>query len=150
MNPKTNLYTNLALFPFLVLTAFTGIHLHLTEHHGSAHASQALEALHIVSGIGFAVLAAIHIKGRRAWYKNLLRNFKTSKAATLLFSIVFAAVCLTGIAKESGLMPAELRIGLAHYQAGLALLVFAGIHTGKRATILLKNLKRALGASPGK
>lgn len=141
-NAKTLFYTDLALIPLFVLTLLTGIRLHLAGHIGHHGTWHDWAVFHTVSSIVLLIGVAVHIKSHWKWYKSLRKSFRNKKKITLILSVLFAVVALTGgvlLFRESG---ANTQTGVFHYKVGIiAGLVGIG-HLVKRFSILRTGLNK--------
>lgn len=128
------------LIPLFLLTAFTGIGLHIASHGNNHELLHNWASAHIIASLLFTVFVIIHVKIHWGWYKGLFQNGLRHKShVTAIVSILFVFVALTGYALlwvnnvSSGL-------GQWHYHVGLlALVIFSG-HIIKRLPILLKSI----------
>lgn len=123
-----------------VLSAYSGIELHIAGHDTSHEVWHNWAVFHVLTSLTFLVFAVLHVQGHWAWYKGWLKRGLGSKSRiTALLSIIFLLVTLTGIillSVEGG----NSSIGLWHYRIGL-LVTFASIgHIAKRWSVLKKSL----------
>lgn len=131
------------LIPLLLLTALTGIKLHITGHGNNHELLQNWTLAHIIASLLFTIFVIIHIKMHWGWYKGLFRNGLGQKSyITAIVSILFVIVALTGYALLD--MKGDVsKLGLWHYRAGLFALFFFIGHIIKRLPILQKSINRA-------
>ena len=128
------------LIPAFLLSAATGIGLHIAGH-GEVHQVWHNWAVaHIAASLAFLALGIEHVKLHWAWYKRLGRINGKSKI-TLLLSVVFLFAILNGIALI-GVEGANSGIGLWHYKIGLALCACSLLHLCKRLPVLAKSIRR--------
>lgn len=129
-----------SLLPCFVLSAFTGLELHV-HGQGADHALWHNWAVaHIVVSLLFLVLAVWHVRTHIGWYKSLLRQGLGKKSrVTVIVSALFAVLALSGLALLAVEGP-NSGLGLWHYRLGLAgMLLFAG-HIIKRTPLLRRSL----------
>lgn len=127
------------LIPLFLLTAFTGIGLHIAAHWNNHELLHNWALAHIIASLLFTVFVIIHVKMHWGWYKGLFRNGLRHKShITAIVSILFVILALTGYA----LLEMQITtsgLGLWHYDVGLlALFLFSG-HIIKRFPILRKS-----------
>lgn len=127
-----------ALIPVFILSAATGIGLHIAGHWGSHEVWHDLAATHILSCLLFTAFVIAHVKTHWAWYKSLLRNGLGKKSrVTVIVSVLFVLVFLTGCVLLGVEGPGS-GIGLWHYRVGLLSIVLFGGHIIKRIPVLRK------------
>lgn len=141
-NAKTLFYTDLALIPLFALTLLTGIRLHLAGHIGHHGVLHNWAIFHTVSSIVLLSGVAVHIKSHWRWYKSLRKSFRNKKKITLILSVLFTVVVLTGgflLLRENG---PHTQTGIFHYKTGI-IAGLAGIgHLIKRFPILRNGLQK--------
>lgn len=129
------------LLPAFILTAFSGIRLHVAGHGRCHEVWHNWAVFHVVTSLAFLILVIVHAKMHWSWYKGILpKRLGKKSLITFLLSILFLFVTLTGIVllmKEGG----NSCIGMWHYRIGLLMIVFAVIHIIKRWSVLKKSLK---------
>lgn len=125
--------TDLSLVPVFVVSLGTGLWLHVEAHVGR-HAA-GLETCHIIAGVLFVLLAAVHVWCHWKWYRNLFSTMSGRKVALLLFSVAALAVVVSGIVLWSGCFGGHLC--LLHYQAGIVAGMMGIVHILKRRRFLV-------------
>lgn len=129
------------LIPLLLLTAFTGIGLHIAGHGNNHELMHSWALAHIITSLLFTVFVIIHVKMHWGWYKGLSRNGLGQKNhVTAIVSVLFVIVALTGYALL-GVNDASSGFGQWHYHAGLLALVLFSGHIIKRLSVLQKSIK---------
>ena len=133
--------TGWTMIPLFILTAFSGIVLHITGH-GSNHGLWHNWAVcHILSSLIFLAIAILHVKQHWGWYKGIVRNGIGHKSKiTVLLSAIFLLASVTGFTLL-GVNGAKSGIGLWHYKIGIVTIVFSIGHIQKRGKLLFKSLK---------
>lgn len=85
------------LIPTFILSAFTGIGLHIAGHGSSHEVWHNWAVAHILFSLLFTVVVVGHIKTYWGWYKSLIRNGRGRKSrVTVMVSVLFVIVALTG------------------------------------------------------
>lgn len=131
-----------ALIPSFLLTAFSGIKLHLAGHGVSHGVWHNWAVFHIIVSLAFLVLGICHVKTHWNWHKSILkRGIGNKSRLTVAISLLFILVCITGIV-VLGVEGANSGVGLWHYRIGLVITLLAMIHIIKRLTILRKSLAK--------
>lgn len=129
-----------ALVPAFILSAFSGIQLHVAGH-GRCHEEWHNWAVfHVVASFVLLVLVYLHIKMHWSWYKGIFHQGLGKKSrVTFFLSILFLFVTLSGIMLlmvESG----NSCMGMWHYRIGLLMIVFVVFHVVNRWSVLKKSL----------
>lgn len=129
-----SLFTTVRLLPLaFVMSAITGIGLHIAGHgtdHGAWHT---WAVAHVVSSLIWLILGARHIKRHGAWYKTVIsKGIRKRNFVTLTLSIVFIAVTTTGIVLITCVDGAGSAIGMWHYGFGILLIILSIVHLAKR------------------
>lgn len=129
------------LIPTFLLSAYTGIELHVAGHGSSHELWHNWSVAHVVTSFCFTIAAIVHIRTHLAWYRNLIKNgVKRKSRVTMMVTLLFVAVASTGISLL-GVEGANSHIGLWHYELGLVAIVFFAGHTLKRLPLLRKSLQ---------
>lgn len=129
------------LISLLLLTAFTGIGLHIAGHGNNHELLHNWALAHIIASLLFTVFVIIHVKMHWGWYKRVIKNGLGQKSKiTVILSVVFFLVLVTGIVLL-GVNGANSHIGLLHYKIGLATIILCIGHILKRIPLLRKSLK---------
>lgn len=136
-----------ALVPLFLLTASTGIGLHLAGHGSNHELWHNWAVAHVVMSVLFMIGVVYHVGTHKMWYKGIVKNGVGKKnRVTAVVSVLFAVVTLTGLALL-GIDGANSGVGLWHYRFGLLATVFFAGHIAKRTSTLRKvfNLFRGTG-----
>lgn len=110
----------------------SGIGLHIAGHEANHEVWHNWAVSHVLSSLLFLAASIFHIKTHSNWYKSITRSGIGHKSrVTVLLSIVFMAVVVTGIALL-GVEGAGSSVGLWHYRTGIAVSVLSVGHLLKR------------------
>lgn len=124
-----------------VLSATTGIGLHLSAENGAPHEVWHNWAVaHIVASLLFLYFGITHVKMHFAWYKGVLKKgLKGKNKITASISFIYAISVFTGF---SLLMVegANSDVGKWHWIIGLILILISSLHIAKRMPTLRKSL----------
>lgn len=97
-----------------VLSAFSGIGLHIAGHGNSHEVWHNWAVFHVLTSFLFFVAAIFHITTHWGWYKGTIKNGLGKKSKiTGVLSVVFLLVSVTGIILL-GVNGANSDIGLLH------------------------------------
>lgn len=143
MNKKRFIYfTNLILIPLFILSLYTGIKLHIAEHHANHEIWHNWAVFHTIVSLLFTIFGIAHIKSHWNWYKGLKTiGCKGKRKVVLLLSITFALVIITGILLLLFVNGASSSTGLLHYKIGIATGVLAILHILRRKHFLYSGFK---------
>ena len=129
------------LFFVFVLSAFSGIGLHIAGHSNNHELWHNWAVFHVLTSFLFFVVAIFHITTHWGWYKGIIKNGLGRKSRfTVVLSIVFFLVSVTGIILL-GVDGANSYIGLLHYKIGIVTIVLCIGHLLKQISLLRKSLK---------
>ena len=129
------------LIPTFILSAFTGIGLHIAGHGSSHEVWYNWAVAHILFSLLFTVVVVGHIKTHWGWYKSLIRNGRGRKSrVTVMVSVLFVIVALTGYILL-GVSGGNSGIGLWHYRIGLLSILLFGGHIVRRIPMLTKVIR---------
>ena len=129
------------LFFVFVLSAFSGIGLHIAGHSNNHELWHNWAVFHVLTSFLFFVISIFHITTHWGWYKGIIKNGLGRKSRfTVVLSIVFFLVSVTGIILL-GVDGANSYIGLLHYKIGIVTIVLCIGHLLKRIPLLRKSLK---------
>lgn len=124
-----------------VLSAFSGIGLHIAGHGNNHEVWYNWAVFHVLICFLFFVAAIFHITTHWGWYKGIIKNGLGKKSKiTVVLSVVFLLVSVTGIILL-GVNGENSDIGLLHYKIGIALIILSIGHILKRIHFLRKSLK---------
>lgn len=125
-----------------VLSAFSGIGLHIAGHDNNNHELWHNWAVfHVLTSFLFFVLSIFHITTHWEWYKGIIKNGLGKKSKiTVVLSVIFLLVSVTGIILL-GVNGANSYIGLLHYKIGIVIIILCIGHILKRIPLLRKSLK---------
>lgn len=125
-----------------VLSAFSGMGLHLAGHGSNHELWHNWAVFHVLTSLFFFIAAMFHVTTHWGWYKGMIRNGIGKKSKiTILLSVVFLLVSVTGIILL-GVNGANSDIGLWHYKIGIITIALSVGHILKRTYLLRKSLKR--------
>lgn len=117
----------------LVVSAVSGIGLHIAGHETCHDIWHNWAIAHVLSSLFGLISVVFHVKRHWHWYKSVASNGIGKKSRiTLALSAVFLIVTVTGIILIACVDGANSAIGLWHYKIGLLLLVLSFIHCIKR------------------
>ena len=112
-----------------IVSAVTGIGLHVAGHGISHETWHNWAVAHVLSSFLWFLSVAVHVKHRRHWYKTLVsKGFTGNHWITFFLTILFLTVTVTGIFLIAYVEGANSSIGLWHYKLGIFLLVLSLIH----------------------
>ena len=130
---KTSFYMKLLLPLAFVMSAVTGIGLHIAGHGTNHEAWHIWNAAHVAASLLWLASVSFHVKRHRYWYKSLARKGIGRKSKTTLFlSATFLTVTVTGIMLLAYVSGANSGIGLWHYRLGILLTVLSLVHAARR------------------
>lgn len=124
-----------------VLSAFSGIGLHIAGHGINHELWHNWAVFHVLTSFLFFVISIFHITTHWGWYKGIIKNGLGKKSKiTVVLSVVFFLVSVTGIILL-GVDGANSYIGLLHYKIGIVTIVLCIGHLLKQISLLRKSLK---------
>lgn len=130
------------LFFVFVLSAFSGIGLHIAGHGNNHELWHNWAVFHVLGSFLFLITVIFHITTHRGWYKGAVRNGLGKKSKiTAVLSVVFFLVSVTGIILL-GINGTNSDTGLLHYKIGIATIILCIGHILKRTHLLCKFLKQ--------
>lgn len=131
-----------ALIPLFILSAYTGIELHIAGYGSNHEIWHNWAVFHVVMSFLFFIMGIFHVTTHWGWYKGLINNGIGKKSKiTLTLSVVFVFVVVTGIILLC-INGANSNIGLWHYKTGILVGVISIGHILRRISILRKSLKK--------
>ena len=129
---KNKFVVDWALLPSFILSAFSGIKLHMLGHGMGHGACRFWGTFHIGASLVLLLLVIIHVKMHWNWYKHLFQKGLGNKSRTIaILSLIFLLLASTGII----LLEGECRrsaIGIWHFYLGIAMIILAVMHIFKR------------------
>lgn len=129
------------LVPLFILSAYTGIELHIAGHSNSHEIWHNWAVFHVIASLPFLVVVIFHIITHWNWYKGIIsRGMGQKSKVTLWLSAIFTFVAITGIILLN-VKGANSPIGLWHYKIGVLTSLFSIGHIFKRIPVLRKSLK---------
>ena len=132
-----------ALIPAFLLSAASGIGMHISGHISCHEVWHAWAVAHMLTSTLFLGLAVAHVIMHKAWYKSLFRTGRGHKSpVTIVLSVTFLLLVGTGIALLF-VEGANSLIGLWHWGIGLAVTALSVGHICKRRHILHKGLRNS-------
>lgn len=130
------------LISLFIVSAYTGIELHIAGHGSNHEIWHNWAVFHIVMSLLFFIVGIFHITTHWGWYKGFIYNGIGKKSKiTLMLSLLFVFVVITGVILLC-IDGANTNIGLWHYKAGILIGVISIGHILKRIPILRKSLRK--------
>ena len=130
-----------SLIPVFVLSAYSGIELHVADYEGNHEVWHNWAVFHVLTSLLFLMASIFHIATHWGWYKGTAKNGIGRKSkVTAVLSILFLSVVLTGFALL-GIEGAGSPVGLCHFWTGIVTTVLSIGHILKRLPLLRKSLK---------
>lgn len=124
-----------------VLSAFSGIGLHIAGHGSKHELWHSWAVFHVLTSFLFFMTVVSHIVTHWRWYRGMTRNgIGTKSKITVTLSVLFLLVSVTGIILL-GVNGANSNIGQWHYKIGIVITVLSVGHILKRISLLHKSLK---------
>ena len=118
------------LIVVFIVSAISGIGLHIAGHGNSHEVWHNWAVVHVVSSVLFLVAIIFHVTTHWGWYKGIIKNG---------MSIIFLLLSVTGIVLL-GVSGANSPLGLWHYKIGIIMIIIAIGHIIKRLSALRKSL----------
>ena len=121
--------TDLCLSILFVASLLTGIKLHYANDFQTHDVCHTWSVIHSFVNIALLVTAIVHIKQHWGWYKTLFKasSFTLKSKITMLVTILFLAVSITGVLLLAFVEGQGSSMGMAHYIIGL---IFGAIGLG--------------------
>ena len=134
------------LLPVFVLSAVSGIQLHVAGHGASHEVWHNWAVFLIIASILFLMAVILHVQTHWGWYKSLVKSDlgKKSKAAVAV-TLFFVVLAVSGLILL-GVEGANSGIGLWHYRIGLVASVLFLEHIIRRLPMLRKTLPHNISA----
>ncbi|WP_270581346.1 MULTISPECIES: DUF4405 domain-containing protein [Bacteroidales] len=130
-----------SLIPVFVLSAYSGIELHVADYEGNHEVWHNWAVFHVLTSLLFLMASIFHIATHWGWYKGTAKNGIGRKSkVTAVLSVLFLSVVLTGFALL-GIEGAGSPVGQCHFWAGIVTTVLSIGHILKRLPLLRKSLK---------
>ena len=138
---RLGFFGNLDLRIIFVLSAYSGIELHVADYEGNHEVWHNWAVFHVLTSLLFLMASIIHIATHWGWYKGTAKNGIGRKSkVTAVLSVLFLSVVLTGFALL-GIEGAGSPVGQCHFWAGIVTTVLSIGHILKRLPLLRKSLK---------
>ena len=120
------------LIVVFIVSAISGIGLHIAGHGNSHEVWHNWAVVHVVSSVLFLVAIIFHVTTHWGWYKGIIKNGIDRKSkVTAVLSIIFLLLSVTGIVLL-GVSGANSPLGLWHYKIGIIMIIIAIGHIIKR------------------
>ena len=133
---KNKFVVDWALLPSSILSAFSGIKLHMLGHGMGHGACRFWGTFHIGASFVLLLLVIIHVKMHWNWYKHLFQKGLGNKSrTTVVLSLIFLLLASTGIILLGGTCRRSI-IGIWHFHSGWLMIVLAVVHVFKRRSLL--------------
>lgn len=129
------------LIPVFILSAYTGIELHVAGHGNDHDTWHNWAVSHVIMSMLFFSCCCYHVKTHWKWYESLVVNGLGKKSrVTLAVSTLFIILSFSGLTLviTEG---ANSTLGLWHYKMGLLATILFTVHVIKRIPILYKTIK---------
>ena len=121
-----------SLIPVFVLSAYSGIELHVADYEGNHEVWHNWAVFHVLTSLLFLMASIFHIATHWGWYKGTAKNGIGRKSkVTAVLSVLFLSVVLTGFALL-GIEGAGSPVGQCHFWAGIVTTVLSIGHILKR------------------
>lgn len=131
-----------AMVATFLLSASTGIALHVAAHGSSHEAWHNHSVAHVVASMAFLIAAVLHVATHYQWYKGIARRGMGRKSkVTMTLTLLFLLSAITGTALLFVSGPSTA-IGHLHLIIATIMTIIAVGHTIKRFPVLRKSLKR--------
>lgn len=129
------------LIVVFILSAFSGIELHIARHGSNHELWNNWAIFHVLTSVLFFISVVFHTTTHGGWYKGFIRNGIGKKSKiTVGLSIIFLLVSVTGFVLLF-VNGATSNTGLWHYRIGIITTALSGGHSLKRTSFLRKWLK---------
>lgn len=137
---RTKIKSFFAMVGLLLLTfaasAITGIGLHVAGHGTNHEVWHNWAVAHTILSFVWLVSGAFHIKRHWSWYKAVIsKGIGKRSRTTLVLSMVFIVVVITGIVLIACVDGANSAVGMWHYRLGVLLILLSVVHLVKRTKI---------------
>lgn len=131
---KNTPFTIERLLPLaFMVSAVSGICLHIAGHGTSHEVWHNWAVAHVLSSLLWLISATFHIRRHGRWYKAIIsKGIGRKSRMTLALSVVFLIVIVTGIVLLACVDGANSAIGLWHYWLGFVLMALSLIHIIRR------------------
>lgn len=117
----------IVLVTLTLVTAVTGIILHLKRHGLIIEPRQVIKMIHWIAGYLMAAIAIWHYAQFRLVLRAMKKSLPWFRAESWILAVVLAATVITGAVKMFS--PVRIpHLGLWHYNLGLAMTALAIIH----------------------
>ena len=137
---------DLLLLVLFLLTVASGFGMHAAGHGTSHEVWHGWAVFHVLSTLFFVVATIAHIYMHWNWYKGLFTSSRGKKSrVTIIVSILFIVLTITGILAFIIPEGANSPLGLAHYKVGIVCAILFAGHIIKRHKILWKGLTKRKG-----
>ena len=130
------------LLAVAAFSAYSGIELHVAGYGDVHEIWHNWAVVHVITSLLFLIFGIVHVKMHMGWYKSLFaKGIGNKSRVTLLLSVFFSIVTLTGVALIACVDGANSSMGLWHYRIGLIIMVISIAHIVKRWHILKKSIE---------
>lgn len=140
---KKNFVIDWILFFVFVLSALSGVGLHIVGHGNNHELWRTWAIVHVLTSWSLFAAAIFHVIAHWGWYKGFVRNGVGKKSRiTAALSVVLPLMAVTGIVLLSKPNGGHSGVGLWHYKIGIVAIFFSVVHILKRGRLLYKTLKK--------
>ena len=99
------------------LSAYSGIELHVAGHGDVHEIWHNWAVVHVITSLLFLIFGVVHVKMHWGWYKSLFaKGIGNKSRVTLLLSVIFSVVVLTGVVLLAFVDGANSGMGLCFKQ----------------------------------
>jgi hypothetical protein len=132
---------DIILIPLFVLLFYSGLKLHVAGHTDNHSIWEYWAWFHVIVSLPTLIAMLLHIKAHWSWYKSLVKKgMKNKSKITIIISILFLILTITGILLMFFIEGANSAVGLWHYKLGIVMGVLALFHIIGRFKIMIKGL----------
>lgn len=127
--PKAYIFKRPVFMTVFLISAITGIGLHLAGHDTDREVWHNRAVAHIISSLLWLVFSTAHIIKHRFWYRDaILKGISKRDITTLMMTIIYVVVIASGIILTACVDGANSGIGMWHYRLGLLLAALCTVH----------------------
>ena len=132
--------TDISMAILTLASLFTGVKIHYAGHFQSHEVWHNWSAVHFFVNVALLATTIIHIKQHWGFYKSLVNKINLRGKVTMLVTMSFTVVALSGIYLLAFVEGQGSAAGFAHYILGLAFVVLGLGHLAKRWKVFKKGI----------
>lgn len=132
--------TDLAMAVLALLSAFTGVQIHYAGHFQSHEVWHNWSVAHFFINVALLIVAIVHVKQHWGFYKTLIKNINLRSKVTMMVTLSFSIVALSGIYLLIFVEGQGSSAGFVHYILGIVFTVFGLGHLAKRWRVFKKGV----------